>query len=304
MKKILLMAILLLAAGIVPASAAKPKARKAALPKKEMMLQLYSIRDVLGNPDLYAKNHVEVFKKLHEYGYTGVEAANYSNGKFYGVSPEQYKKDCQAAGLQPLSSHATYWLNEKELNDHDLTAAMKWWDEAIAAHKAAGMKYIVSPSAPMPKNLKQAQTLCDYHNAVGAKVRAAGMLYGYHTHTGEYSQVEGTPWVKYMMDHISPENMFWQMDTYWCVMAQQAPCEWFKKYPGRFTLLHIKDHYVVGESGMVNYEAIFRNASTCGLRGYVVELENTDGSISSMEGVRRSAAYLLHAPYVKASYSK
>ena len=29
-------------------------------------VQLYSIRDVIGNAETYAKNHVEVFKRLHE----------------------------------------------------------------------------------------------------------------------------------------------------------------------------------------------------------------------------------------------
>jgi sugar phosphate isomerase/epimerase len=304
MKKFILNMALLLVAGSLTMSAAQRTRRPVAKQqKKEMMLQLYSIRDVLGNAELYAKNHVEVFKKLRQYGFTGVEAANYNDGKFYGVSPEQYKKDCEAAGLSPLSSHATYWLNETEINNHDFTKAMKWWDVAIAAHKAAGMKYIVAPSGPLPKTLKQAQALCDYHNAVGEKVRVAGMKYGFHTHSGEYKKVEGTPWIEYMMKHISPDNMFWQMDTYWCVMAQEAPCEWFAKFPGRCKLLHIKDHYVVGKSGMVNYEAIFRDAKTCGLEGYVVELEGTDGTIDSMEGVRQSAAYLLGKPWVKASYS-
>jgi hypothetical protein len=39
---------------------------------KQMNLQLYSIRDILGNAETYAKNHAEVFQRLHEMGYTGV----------------------------------------------------------------------------------------------------------------------------------------------------------------------------------------------------------------------------------------
>ena len=66
---------------------------------KEMAVQLYSIRDVIGNAELYAKNHAEVFGRLSEMGYTGIEAADYKDGKFYGVSPEQYRQDCEEAGL-------------------------------------------------------------------------------------------------------------------------------------------------------------------------------------------------------------
>ncbi len=303
MNKISIIA-LAMALVLLPMNVQGKKKTDKKLPQKEMLLQLYSIREVMGDAASYAQKHVQVFKQLKDMGFTGMEAANYGDGKFYGVSPEQYKKDLEDAGLKPVSSHATYWLSEQEMTNHDFTKAMAWWEQAIAAHKAAGMKYIVSPSMRMPNNAKDAQTLCDYHNAIGEKCRAAGLLYGFHTHSGEYQNIPGTstPWIQYMMEHISPDNMFWQMDVYWCVMAQQSPVYWFKKYPGRFKMLHIKDKYEVGASGMVNYEAIFNNAATAGLQDYVVELEGTDGTIDIMEGVRRSVNYLRAAPYVKASY--
>ena len=273
--------------------------------RKEMALQLYSIRTVFGNNN-YAEKHAEIFKQLHDMGYTAVEAASYNDGKLYGVDPAQFKADLAAAGLTALSSHTTYRLSDKELADHDFTKAMQWWDKCIAAHKAAGMKYIVTPWGPVPKNLKDAQTLCDYHNAVGEKCNAAGIRYGYHTHSHEYKNIGDTKtkWIQYMMDHIDAKNMFWEMDVYWCVMAHESPVEWFKKYPSRFTLLHIKDKYELGESGMVNFSTIFKNSDVCGLRGYIVELERTDGTISIMEGVKRSADYLNGLKDVKKSYDK
>ena len=224
-------------------------------PKKQMALQLYSIRSVF-NDGNYQQKHAEVFKQLRDMGFTGVEAASYNNGKFYGVSPEQYRQDCIAAGLEPISSHATRGLNRQELDNHDFTAAFQWWDQAIAAHKAAGMTYLVTPSGPVPKNLKEAQTLCDYYNAIGERCRQAGLSYGYHTHSHEYQKVEGTPWIEIMLKNVKPENMFWQMDVYWCVMAQQSPVVWFKKFPGRCRMLHIKDLYELGQSGMLGFDAI------------------------------------------------
>lgn len=275
-----------------------------ALPKKEMALQLYSIRDVIGSPEKYAQNHVEVFQKLAAWGYTAVEAASYDQGRgtFYGVSPQQFRADCEAAGLKCLSSHATRGLNGDELRNHDFKAALEWWDKAIADHKAAGMSYIVTPGWGTPKTLQEAQTLCDYANAIGRKCREAGLRYGYHTHSHEYQKVEGTPWVDYMMQHIDADNMFWQMDTYWCVMAQQSPVMYFRKFPGRFTMLHIKDLYELGQSGMLGFDAIFEGAPAAGLKDYVVEMEGTDGTIDIMEGVRRCAEYLRKSKFVKKSY--
>lgn len=274
------------------------------LPQKEMALQLYSIREVIGDADKYAKNHVDVFKRLKAMGYTGVEAANYGDGKFYGVSPEQYRKDVEAAGLKPISSHATRALNDQELENHDFTAALKWWDEAIKAHKAAGMKYIVTPWASVPKTLKDAQTLCDYHNAIGKKCKAAGLLYGYHSHSHEFAKVEGQDWYEYFVSHTNPEYVFFQMDVYWAMMAQQSPTEWFRKHPGRFKMLHIKDKYVLGESGMVGFDGIFKYADKAGLQDFVVEMEGTEGGMNIMEGVRLCARYIQKAPFVKRTYTK
>ena len=214
------------------------------------------------------------------------------------------KADLEAAGLKSLSSHIGHNLSPEELASGNFEESMKWWDQAIAAHKAAGMTYLVTPSGPVPKNLKEAQTLCDYYNAIGERCRQAGLSYGYHTHSHEYQKVEGTPWIEIMLKNVKPENMFWQMDVYWCVMAQQSPVVWFKKFPGRCRMLHIKDLYELGQSGMLGFDAIFQNAGLCGLENYIVELEGTDGTIDSMEGVRQSAAYLISKPWVKASYSK
>ena len=277
-----------------------------AKPKKEMALQLYSIRQVIGSPENYAKHHAEVFKQLYDWGYSAVEAASYdqSRGTFYGVSPQQFRADCEAAGLKPLSSHTTRGLSAEELKSHNFDEALRWWDKAIADHKAAGMKYIVTPSWGVPKTLDEAQTLCDYHNAIGRKCAAAGLKYGYHTHSHEFQKVEGQVWIDYMMAHTDGSVFFWQMDTYWCVMGQQSPVQYFKKYPGRFAMLHIKDLYELGESGMLGFEPIFNHAETAGLEYYVVEMEGTDGTIDIMEGVRRCAEFLNKSKFVKKSYSK
>lgn len=297
MKKTILFSLLALFIGTLTVPAKS-------LPKKEALLQLYSIRELIGSPEKYAKNHEVIFKQLAEMGYSGVEPAHYGGGKLYGVSPEQFKADLAAAGLKCVSTHTTRGLSAEEIKNHDFTEALKWWDECIDAHKRAGCKYIVTPGFGTPKTLAEGKVLCDYHNAIGQKCNAAGIKYGYHTHSHEFQKVEGKVWIEYMMENIAPSNMFWEMDVYWCMMGQQSPVAYFKKYPGRFNLLHIKDKYELGASGMVGFDAIFRNAELAGLENYVVELEGTDGTIDIMEGVRRSINYLRESDFVKASYSK
>ena len=299
MKKIILMA----AVAMLAASCGTQK--EAAPVKKEMGVELYNIRKVIGNPELYAQNHVEAFKTLAEMGYTAVEAAgnyNATEGTLYGVSPEQFKADVEAAGLKVMSSHVGKNLNDHELATGDFSHSLAWWDKCIDVHKRAGVKYIVTPSFKIPDNLKDLKTFCDYFNAIGAKCKAAGIQYGYHNQSREFNTIEDKVIYDFMLENTDPELVFFQMDVYWACRGQAFPVEYFRKYPGRFKMLHIKDHYELGESGMVGFDAIFKNADVAGLQDYIVELEGfTSGDWKV--GHKICADYLLNAPFVKESYA-
>lgn len=271
--------------------------------KKEVCFQMYSVRDLIGDAGKYAQNHEKVLKQLADMGYTAVEAANYGDGKLYGVTPEQFKADIEAAGLKVLSSHVTRNLNDDELKSKNFTEALKWWDECIDAHKRAGMRYMVIPWCSVPKTLADLQTICDFYNQVGKKVAAAGMKLGYHNHSHEFQKVEGKVMEDYMIEHTDPNYLFFQMDVYWTVRGQQSPVDYFNKYPGRFVLLHIKDNSEIGQSGMVGFDAIFNNFDKAGAEGWVLELEH--GSTPDiLEGMKQSIDYIKKAKFVKASYSK
>ena len=300
MKKLLIL-LCILSCTIVTACA--PAAQQQQQPKKEMAFQMYSVRDLIGDPDKFAQNQADVLKRLAEMGYTAVEAACYDNGKLYGMEPEEFKAAIEAAGLKVLSSHTTRNLSDEEIQNRDFTEALKWWDQCIDAHKRAGCSYIVIPWCNVPPTLEALKVICEFYSEVGSRVNAAGMKLGYHNHSHEYQKVEDKVMLEYMLENTDPAKLFFEMDVYWTVRGQVAPVEMFKKYPGRFTLLHIKDDSEIGQSGMVGFDAIFNNAETAGLEHLVVELEGTtSGDI--MKGVGECAEYLKNAPFVKATYSK
>ena len=271
--------------------------------KKDIAFQMYSVRDLIGNPEKYAQNHENTVRELAKMGYTAVEAANYGDGKLYGVSPEQFKADIEAAGMKVLSSHVSRGLSREELDSGDLTAALAWWDKCVDVHKRAGMKYMVTPAIGGQRDLKDLQVYCDYLNEVGRRCQAAGIQYGYHNHAYEFEKVEGEVMYDYMLQHTDPALVFFQMDVYWAIIGKASPVDYFKRYPGRFTMLHIKDEWEVGQSGMVGFDAIFKNAELAGLKDFVVEIERY-----SYEDIRKSfvesADYLLNAPFVKATYAE
>ena len=294
--KISILSLALLAMVAIPSCAPK----EAAPVKKDMCVQMYSARSILNHD-----NYADILKEIAAMGYTAVEAASYDgdNGLIYGDTPEVFKQKVEAAGMKVLSAHVSRGLSREELDSGDLTAALAWWDKCIEVHKKAGMEYIVTPWIGLQKTLKDLQVYCDYLNEVGRRCKAAGIKYGYHNHAYEFEKVEDQVMYDYMLQHTDPELVFFQMDVYWAVIGKASPVDYFKRYPGRFKMLHIKDEWEVGQSGMVGFDAIFKNAELAGLENFVVEIERY-----SYEDIRKSfiesADYLLNAPFVKATYVK
>lgn len=305
MKRKLFTAVcLLLAAAMLPTGAfAGPKKAPKKAPKKEIGIQLYSVRELIGSFGRNQQDYKPVLRQLAQMGYTSVEAASYDNGKLYGQSPEQFRKDVEAAGMKSLSTHCTRNLSDEELASGDFSQAMKWWDTCIAAHKAAGMEYIVIPSMRRIDNLKDLATYCRYFNEIGARCNAAGLKLGYHNHSSEFAKIGDQVMYDYMLENTDPEKVFFEMDVYWAVMGRACPVDYFKKYPGRFKLLHIKDHREIGQSGMVGFDAIFANAQTAGVENIIVEIEGSSYD-DIVRSVRESIDYLQKARFVPASYGK
>lgn len=263
--------------------------------KKDIYIQLYSVRD-----DIKA-DYTGTIAAVAEMGYTGVEAAGYNDGKFYDMSPADFKKSIEDAGMTVLSSHAGRPLADPAA-DTNWEETWAWWDTAIQAHKEAGMKYLVVAWIPTPKTLVDLQAYCDYFNQIGEKCNAAGIRFGYHNHNFEFTEIEGEMMYDYMINNTDPDKVFYQMDVYWVGQGGQDPVAYMNKYPGRFEILHIKDELEIGKSGQVDFEAIYNNAEVAGAKYMVVEVERYTGT--PLDGVKESYDYLNNAEFVKASYSK
>ncbi|MCF0175992.1 MAG: sugar phosphate isomerase/epimerase [Bacteroidales bacterium] len=258
---------------------------------KEIGLQLYSLRNEF-KADNYAEVHESIFQTLQESGYKTLETASYNDGKFYGVAPEVLRDDAAKFGLKILSAHTSHNPSTEDLAAGNYDEALAWWDKAIEDHKTAGMEYIVTPGMPHVENLAQLKVYCDFLNAVGEKCKAAGLAFGYHNHSHEMRKVEDVRVYDFMLENTDPEKVFFQMDVYWAVMGQVAPVEYFEKYPGRFKLLHIKDHFTIGKSGMVGFDAIFGNFDKSGTEHIIVEIEGVVEGDNILNSCKESADYL------------
>ena len=233
--------------------------------------------------------------KVGEMGYSFVEAAGYSDGKFYGMEPSEFKSLVEESGMVFLGSHAGYGLPDS--SNWDIT--MQWWDEAIAAHKKAGVEYIVQPWMGKEgySSLEGLKKYCEYFEAVGQKCSEEGIRFGYHNHSGEFKKLEGETIYDFMLKNTDPSKVMFQMDLYWVIEGGADPVQYFEKYPGRFWLWHVKDEKEVGASGKVDFERIFAHKEAAGVKYYIVEQE--EYNYPPLESVEKSLEYLLDADFVK-----
>ena len=279
--------------------------------KKDIGIQLYSVRDDIKRD---FSGFAETIKAVGEAGYTTIEAANYGDGKFYGLTPEEFKAAIEAAGMKVLSSHTSKALNSTDPAAIDWDEIWAWWDQCITAHKDAGMEYIVVPAMSVPETLEGLKVYCDYYNQIGEKCKAQGLKFGYHNHAFEFEKrydlevEEGARprrimMYDYMLENTNPELVLFQMDVYWVVRGGQSPVDYFNKYPGRFELLHIKDNRELGQSGMVGFDAIFKNTENTGVKHIIVEVERYSEGSTPIQSIKTSLDYLSACPLVKKSYN-
>ncbi|MBQ4541122.1 MAG: sugar phosphate isomerase/epimerase, partial [Alistipes sp.] len=116
-----------------------------------------------------------------------------------------------------------------------------------------------------------------------------------------------------LVENTNPEYVFFELDVYWCTMGEKDPVEYLKKYADRIKMLHIKDEFVIGESGKINFEGIFKQFYKNGYSDFVVEIETPrelraqrgDAAAQQktndamFEAAKKSAEYLQKAKFVK-----
>ena len=262
----------------------------AAPPNMPIGIQLYSVRSLLskgGNPDQATLD--TVLGQVRTAGYTVCEAAGY-----YGRTAPELRKSLDNAGLRCLSTH------------HGLGQLREQLDELIEYGHTLGLKFMVCSSAGgqhKDPTAKGELTVDDWHwvadqyNQIGEKVKAAGMTFGFHNHTGEYATIDGVWIYGELMRLTDPRYVVFEMDAGWVSAAGYDPITMLKKAPERFQLMHVKDvakgadgkwHSAVLGRGKMDYAPIM--AAATGLKQYFVEQEEFEMPV--IEEITLEAQYM------------
>jgi sugar phosphate isomerase/epimerase len=245
-------------------------------------LQLYSVRTMLPN------DYEGTLKQLGAMGYQEVEAAG-----FFGRTASEVKQAMDQAGLRCVSAHypLAQWIPEE--------------GEIIQYGKDLGLEYIIC-SSPMLKDASQRKTggsesitammtLEDWRwnaeqfNRLGERVKAAGMQFGYHNHTGEFREMDGVVIYDELLRLTDPAKVTMEMDCGWVIVGGKNPVDYLTRYPTRISLLHVKDFKLGGAwkeaepppstemgRGSIDYRPIFEAAKHGNLKHAFVEQEEFD----------------------------
>ena len=100
-----------------------------------------------------------------------------------------------------------------------------------------------------------------------------------------------------MLENTDPKLVTFEMDVYWVMKGGCSPVDYMKKYPKRFQLLHIKDEKEIGESGQLDFKAIFEAGYSIGIKDYFVEVERYN--FEPLVSVQKSYDFMAAASYVK-----
>jgi sugar phosphate isomerase/epimerase len=258
-------------------------------------LQLYSVRELL------PKDYDGTLQQLGAIGYRECEAAG-----FYGHSAADVKQAMTAAGLRCVSAHYSMQV-------------LQSLDDILKFGKELGLSYIIC-SSPMLRDPAKAKGLgwvagletmnaddwkwnADQLNAIGKRVRAEGIQFGYHNHFIEFHEHDGMLPYDLLLQQTDPKLVTMEMDCGWVVIGGHKPQEYLTKYPERYSMLHIKEFKLEGWKpgmepvstemgrGSIDYASIFAAAKKAPIRHIFVEQEQFP-DMPAMEALKTDADWL------------
>ena len=216
-------------------------------------IQLYSVRDDMG------KDPLGTLKQLAAMGYKHVEHANYKDRKFYGYTPAEFKKILGGLGMEMPSGHTVLGSQHWDGAKKDFTDLWKYTVEDAAT---MGQQYVISPSLneSYRKDKDGLLRFMEVFNKSGELCKKSGMKFGYHNHDFEFSEnLGGEMLYDIMMKNTDAKLVIQQLDIGNLYNGGAIASEIVKKYPGRFSSVHVKDEIKATE-GNDKYESTILGA--------------------------------------------
>jgi sugar phosphate isomerase/epimerase len=251
-------------------------------------VQLYTVRSEMKD-DFDGK-----LAKIAAIGYREVEFAGPN-----GHTPQESRAVLDKHGLTAPSAHVDY----KSLGEK--------WPKVLDDAQVVGHQYLVNPYIDddvrkQPDGWKRA---AETFNRAGEASQKAGIQFAYHNHWFEFAPVNGQLPYDILLKQCDPRLVQMELDLCWITVGGQDPLKYFKQYPGRFPLVHVKDLTAIpkvdasggqnfGDSlpemtevggGIIDWKKLFSHSEEAGIKHYFVEHDHPKAPFDS---IRKSYEYL------------
>lgn len=245
---------------------------------KHLGVQLWTVRHQL------KEDFEGTLEKIAALGYKEIEMAGY-----YKLKPKKIKKILNRLGLTAVGNHVPL---------DDLRFRL---DQVIKDTKTLGANYVILAwlDEKERKSLQQYHDLAALLNKVSEKCQDHLLKFAYHNHDFEFEKFTETGKIPFdvLLEKTDGDLVKFEIDFYWLIKAGADPLFYLKKYPGRFTLCHLKDmdntprkYFADVGKGIIQWEPILRTAMETGMIYFLVEHDDAAAPLASLEN---SLQYLL-----------
>lgn len=244
---------LAVAAGLAPGILDAAPARRAPLG-----LQLYTVRD-LARADLRGT--------LAALGAIGYEEAEFAG--LYGHPAASVREMLDRAGLRAPAGHVS--LEDLEQRFEQTTA------DALTL----GHRYLIVPWLdPKWRSGDGYRAVAGHLNRLGEALRDRGLGLGYHNHQFEFIPLpEGGTGYERLLADTRADLVTFELDLFWARDGGADSLELFRRYHGRFRLVHIKDRAADGSQvtvgrGIMDWPALLTAARRAGVEHWFIEQDD------------------------------
>jgi sugar phosphate isomerase/epimerase len=238
-------------------------------------LQLYTVRSEMRR-DLEG-----TLARVAEIGYREVEFAGY-----FDRTPAQIAAVLERHSLVAPSTHI------------GLDQMQSDWDRVAQDAAAIGHTYVTVPwlAAQERQSVDDWKRTADVFNERARRARSAGLRFAYHNHDFEFTRIGDVVPFDVLLAATDPDLVDFELDIYWITRAGFDALDYLARFPGRFTMTHLKDsggapdHEMVDVgSGTIDFARVIDAANASGVRHHFVEHDQPADALSS---IRSSYAYL------------
>ncbi len=237
-------------------------------------IQLYAVRDAL------KQDFEGTLTALATIGYREVEFAG-----LHGRPAAEVRARLDRLKLAAPSGHIG-------LDDLEQKFA-----SVVADAKALGHRWIVVPWLPVELRTVAGYTqVAERMSRLAPRLRQAGFTLGYHNHHFEFDRLGDGSTCGYdiLLNGTAAAGVVMELDLFWIRKGGADAADYFRRHPGRFRLVHVKDMGTDGSQvnvgdGVIPWPALLHTARRAGVEHFFLEHDEPPDQLAF---ARDSYAYL------------